>query len=74
MVELSAQFGQNKDIVALILVIWWSSVNWHAQAAQVSTRSPNKHLTISHFPIEQSTGSSRLFGGTKKTQYAEYGI
>jgi hypothetical protein len=29
---------------------------------------------ISHFPIEQRTGSSRLFGGTKNKQYAEYGI
>jgi hypothetical protein len=31
-------------------------------------------LPISHFPIEQRTGSSRLFGGTKNKQYAEYGI
>jgi hypothetical protein len=29
---------------------------------------------ISHFPIEQRTGSSRLFGGTFNKQYAEYGI
>jgi hypothetical protein len=29
---------------------------------------------ISHFQIEQRTGSSRLFGGTKNKQYAEYGI
>jgi hypothetical protein len=31
-------------------------------------------MRISHFPIEQRTGSSRLFGGTKNKQYAEYGI
>jgi hypothetical protein len=30
--------------------------------------------SISHFPIEQRTGSSHLFGGTKNKQYAEYGI
>ena len=31
-------------------------------------------MRIIHFPIEQRTGSSRLFGGTKNEQYAEYGI
>jgi hypothetical protein len=33
-----------------------------------------EQFTISHFPIEQRTGSSRLFGRTKNKQYAEYGI
>jgi hypothetical protein len=28
-------------------------------------RKYGKVMTISHFPIEQRTGSSRLFGGTK---------
>jgi hypothetical protein len=45
-------------------------------AVSRDTQPPHARLlrAISHFPIEQRTGSSRLFGGTKNKQYAEYGI
>jgi hypothetical protein len=56
-----------------ISTMFTSSIRRRKSHQKLQQKEP-KQKTISHFPIEQRTGFSRLFGGTKNKQYAEYGI